>query len=210
MVLDRYRDKPNYRCGRQQREGREVCGQPTIVAWYVRELVFEWMCQNVLTFERMVQAREAINHQLSGNQGELLSRKKFLENDKSRIERGVRGLLDTVEITGLTDELQKRLRERSIEVRQIESELTQIGDMLKRRRVEVSDEALRYLAENLQEQLLKGDPEQVRRVVRQTLVRVELKNQRLGLHYVTPLAVPESIACINSVPPWEFESQSWP
>jgi hypothetical protein len=122
------------------------------------------------------------------------------------LKRAVRGLLDTVEITGLTDELQRRLRERSLEVRQIESELARIGDMPKRRRVEVSGEALHYLAENMQKQLLDGDPEQVRRVVRQTLVRVELKNQRLGLHYVTPRAVPESIACINSVPPWGFES----
>ncbi|HEX9075380.1 MAG TPA: hypothetical protein VF932_06350 [Anaerolineae bacterium] len=38
----------------------------------------------------------------------------FRNNDeKRRIERAVRGLLDTAEITALTNELQKRLRERS-------------------------------------------------------------------------------------------------
>jgi hypothetical protein len=40
-------------------------------------------------------------------------RQQYLNDEKRRIQRAVRGLLDTVEITALTDELQKRLREPS-------------------------------------------------------------------------------------------------
>jgi hypothetical protein len=71
-----------------------------------------------------------------------------LESVKSRIERAVRDLLDTIEITGLIEKAQKRLRERSIDSRQVESELAEISETPKRRRVQVSDEALGYLAEH--------------------------------------------------------------
>ncbi len=77
--------------------------------------------------------------------------------------------------------------------------------MPQRKQVEVSDEVLLYLAERLREKLLRGKPAEVRSVVRQTLLRVEVKNYELGLHYVPPLVAREPIAWINSVHSWELE-----
>lgn len=96
----------------------------------MRPIIFGWVAINFLTYERLVERCDKVTRLLARNQYELRSRQSFLNDENRRIERALRRLLDTVEITALTDELQKRLREWSSEIRQVETDLAKIERML--------------------------------------------------------------------------------
>lgn len=182
-----------YRCGRQQREGRAACSQSKTVAWYVEELVRDWVSDHVLTLDRLTAARDQINRALSGDQDGLKARKVALTKELESLDRRVRRLVDAIESTGLTEEIQARLQERRIEAKRIETEIAGIESALTQQRLEISDDALAYLAEHMREILKNGKPDEVRAVLRASLVRVDLSGEMLRVQYVQPMTGFESM-----------------
>ncbi len=188
MVGDLARGYRCYECGRQHREGRAVCDQHKVATWHVERFVTDWVADHLLTFDYLRQSREEINRALSGDRSALEARREQLLSDLSLIDKRVRRLIDSIEALGLTSEIQERLRERKAEARQMETELAGVEAALRQQRIEVSDEALGYVAEHMREELKAGKPEQVRSILRASIVRVELGADWLRLHYVPPLA----------------------
>lgn len=203
MVGDRDRGKPFYRCGRQQREGREICAQPTIVAWYIHKFVVGWMADHVLTPERMMNARDAINCRLSGNHEELLMRKSKLEQDQRRVDRSAHNLVEALKLGVLEEKIKAELKACELEAHQIEAELVQVHQMLTQQEVRITDEALQLLAGEMRDQLLGGDLEESRAVLREALVRAELGNGKMTVYFAPP-AVDFDKTWVRGVPPREW------
>ncbi len=83
-----------------------------------------------------------------------------------------------------------------------------LNAQLNRAQAELGDDALAHIAEHLREELEGESLEDVRRALRQVLVRVDLVEKEMTLHYVSPLVErPKTI--IAPGPPWEFECQFW-
>jgi hypothetical protein len=70
--------------------------------------------------------------------------------------------------------------------------------------LEISNEALVYLAGQLSEILQSGSPDQVRTVLRGTVQKAELYREKVRVYYAPPLGWAEFIGntCLNTVPPW--------
>ena len=84
-------------------------------------------------------------------------------------------------------------------------------------KIRISDEVIRYMSEHMQEALSTRHPDYARRIIRMIVAKAELFKTEIRLHY-TPEIVMQSLALSGAqretwlwtVPPWEFESQSWP
>lgn len=176
----------NYRCLRKQRNGRESCRQHSIVAYWLHGLVCDWVTKNVLTLDHVLAAREQVNRRLSGSTKELAQRRVVLVRDIGKVDRSIKHLLDAVEVSGLSGEIGRRVAERRTERARLAAELGQIGQLEKAGKVEVSNEALAFLAANLTEGLMSGDPKEVRGVLRKVVRRVELHEEKISIHYVSP------------------------
>ena len=204
-------EHPFYRCGRKQRQGPHACDGRSVVAWYVEEFVLDWVCANVFTREVMRASRDDINARIGGDRSVLESRRTQIKSELETIDRRVKNLLDSIERIGLNEDVESRLRERKIEAKQLEVELAEIDARLAQGRVEISDEAIDYLAERMRDEMQNSSLEDTRCLLRQVLVRAELNSAQneMTLWYVSPLLEkPKSV--IKTVPPRRFELRSWP
>ncbi len=223
MVGDSHKESRYYRCGKRQREGKTACSQPKIVAWFLHDLVLDWLAENVLTFETLVRGRDEINRRLCGDRSELLKRRGDLRREEKRIDRAASHLVDAVEVSGFTESLRKRLAERQQEQNATKRELAEIESLLALSHVEVSDGALRLLAGEMRGRIQSGEREPVRDIIHGAVVRVSLSQEKAQILYTAPLAggisgtslsqIPRHAVHkggIVKVPPREFESLSWP
>ncbi len=205
MVGDYNRAEPCYRCGRRQRQGAASCGQKKIVAWYLEEAVTGWIAEHALTPAFFMIYRDKLNAWVSGDRSELLARQAQLVRDQKRVDREAHHLVDSLKVGGLTELLQTAIRETDAAMRRLESELAQVEAALAQGRLEISDRALAYLAEQQRDELLRGEPAQARAVIRQTVSRVALGTEQLTLKYRAPVQVMAgAIEGIKGVPPREY------
>jgi site-specific DNA recombinase len=209
MSGQRYGDTMFYKCGRRHRQGPGACANPSIVAWYIHDFVLDWLCANVFTREFLFDNREEINARIGGDRSVLVSRRKQVAEDLARLDRQVQNLVDSIARLGLTDSIEHAIQERQMQARGFEHDLAELDAQLNQQRIDMGDDALDFVATHLREEIESDVLEDVRRVVRQVLVRVELAEKEMTLYYVSPLVErPKTI--MAQVPPWEFESQSWP
>jgi DNA invertase Pin-like site-specific DNA recombinase len=208
MLGDRDNGKPFYRCGRQRRSGHLDCHEPSIVAWYLHDFVSNWLVQNVLTLDYLIQSRDEINRRLSERRGELDLKRVQLEKEANRLDKEARRLVDAIARLGLSSELEQGIQERQIAIRQVQTEMVQIDFALKQQSLEISNEALLYLAENMKDMLQSGHNEKVREVLRGTVARAELAKEKLTLHYFPPVLQGQLIPGFKRVPPWECLSKT--
>lgn len=68
-----------------------------------------------------------------------------------------------------------------------QNELAEVEAGLNQQRIEVTDEALAYLADHMREELKKGQPEQVIPIIRSAVRKVEMGMDRLTIHHIPPL-----------------------
>jgi hypothetical protein len=100
-----------------------------------------------------------------------------------RLGGQVDNLVNSIARLGLTESLERGIQERQVEARRLEHERAEVDAQLNQQRIELGDDALEYIAVNLREELRGDSLEDVRRVLRQVLVRVELaENDSTGIH----------------------------
>ncbi len=187
MVGDTARRYRSYECGRQHREGRTACDQHKTATWHIEQHVINWVADNILTFDNLRSARDDINRALSGDRRELQERRGQLLTELDLLDKRVHRLVDSIEKLGLTEEIEERIQQRKAEARQMEAELAEVEAALKQNHVEISDEALSYLAEHMREQLKSGRVNDVRAVLRAAVVRVDLETDWLRIKYAPPV-----------------------
>ena len=198
-----YRGEQYYKCGRKHRWGIETCDSRAVVAWYINELVMDWLCANVLTLDQLRADRVAINARLDGDRTVLESRRDQIVKDLGALDKRVKNLLDAIELNGLGPEMQNRLRERQTEARELQVEQARLDARLNQPRVELTDEALEYVAEHLRDQLRGESFAETRALLRQVVVRVELGKNEMTISHVSPLAeTPKTV--IGDVPPRDY------
>ena len=176
-----------YRCGRRQRRGADACTQPEVVAHALHKNVVEWLTKEVITFDHLLAAREALTRRLSVSHDELQQRQQFLQAELVQVQRKLTNLLNAVEESGWSQEIDSRLAERKAEKAKLEMEQHQIAASLKQAAAQVSNEALQYLAQHLSEQIHSGDAQLARGVVQKIIKRAEIYKERMVLQYVPPL-----------------------
>lgn len=206
MVGDSARDYRCYECGRQHREGRQSCDQHRVASWYIERFVTDWIGGHVLTFEFLRDSRDEVNRTISGDRRGLQARREELLRDLAALDKRVQYLIDSIETLGLTREIEERVRERKAEARQMETELSAVEAALEQQRIEVTDAGLVVIADNMQRMLASGPREEVRRIVRASIVRVELGDERLKIHYVPPLAMamPAAEGALQGLSEWRI------
>ncbi|CAG0955359.1 hypothetical protein ANRL3_00516 [Anaerolineae bacterium] len=187
MVANTNGHARNYRCLRQTRNGPEACTQHGIVAYWLHRAVCNWVSENVISLDHFLASREEVNRRLSGASQELKQRRTSLNKNLNQVNRSIKNLLDAIEASGFSQEIGARLAERKVERAKLEAELNQIMELQKVQAIEVSDEVLAHLAEHLSEELASGNPNEVRRVLRQVLRRVELYEDKLVIQHVAPI-----------------------
>jgi DNA invertase Pin-like site-specific DNA recombinase len=201
MSGQRYGDEMFYKCGRRHRHGPSACGNKSIVAWYVHDLVLDWLCANVFTRDYLFANREQINARIGGDRSVLESRRKQIADELERIDRQVQNLVDSIARLGLTAPIERAIQDRQADARTREHDLAEVDARLSQQRIELGDDALEYIAAHLRDELLGDVLEDVRRVLRQVLVRVEIAEKDMTLYYVSPLVErPKSV--IAQLPPW--------
>lgn len=202
MSGQRYGDVMFYKCGRRHRHGPSACGNRSIVAWYVHDLVLNWLCANVFTREYLFANRAAINARIGGDRSVIESRRKQIADELERIDRQVKNLVDSIARLGLTAPIERAIQERQADARTLERDLAEVDAQLNQQRIELGDDALDYIAAHLREEVSGDSLEDARRVLRQVLVRVEIAEKEMTLYYVSPLIErPKSV--IAQLPPWE-------
>ena len=200
MSGQRYGGTMFYKCGRRHRQGSEACSNPSIVAWYVHDFILDWITANVFTREYLLANRAEINARIGGDRRILLSRRQQVSDSLERLDKQVRNLVDSIARLKLNEAIERAIQERQTEARQLEHELAEIDSQLNQQRIEMGDDALEYVAAHLREELTSEALEDVRRVLRQVIVRVELAEKEMTLYYVSPLVErPKTI--IAPVPP---------
>jgi len=177
-----------YTCGKKQRQGHEVCPQPSIVAHALHSATIDWILANVLTLDRLIQSRDAINKQLSGAREQLKQRRHMLLGDLTRLETRIQNLIDSIEEHGASPEVEVRLTQRQSEKREQEHELAKVEIALETNQIEISNEALVFLAQYLKDALLDQNPDKARAVVRSVLRKVELFKEKIIAQYIVPLS----------------------
>ena len=177
-----------YTCNKKQRQGHEVCQQPSIVAHALHSAVVDWMLANVITVERLIDARDIINKQLSGTRDELKQRRHILLTDHTKSENRIQNLLDAIEENGASPEIEARLSQRRMEKRDLEHELAKIEATLQINQIEISNEALIYLAQYLKGALLDENPDSARGVIRSVFHKVEMFKEKIIAQYSVPLS----------------------
>lgn len=189
-----------YKCGRKHRWGSTACDSHAIVAWYINELVTDWLCDNVLTLDQLRADRVAINVRLDGDRTVLESRRNQITRDLAALDKRVKNLLDAIELSGLTPEMKDRLGNRQTEARELQAEQARLDARLNQPHIEMSDAALEYIAAHLRDELRGESFEETRALLRQVVVRVELGKNEMTISHVSPLAeTPKTV--ITDVPP---------
>ncbi len=176
-----------YTCNRKQRQGYEVCGQPSIVSYALDDIICDWLTSNVLTTERLIEARDQVNRRLNGSKEEMRQRQIALLDERARVDKRMQNLIDAIEDNGSTLEIERRLAQRKVESQSIEQELKEIEQALNDQRLELSNEAMEYLAQDLRGKLQGGNPDYARSVIRLVVKRVELLKEKIIAQYVLPL-----------------------
>jgi hypothetical protein len=159
----------------------------SIVAYWLHHLVCDWVSKNVLSLDHLLAVREQVNRRLSGASQELAQRRAVLTKRMSKVNRSIEHLLDGLEASGFNREIGDRLAERKAERARLVAELSEVNQLEKTETVEISNEALAYLAAHLGEELTSGNPKDVRGVLRKVVRRVELHEEKIAIHYVSPL-----------------------
>ncbi len=217
MVGNGNGEKAYYRCDWRHRAGRAVCPQSAIVAYAVHDAVCTWVASEVVTFERLREWRDEFNAAFSGSATLLAEHRLRLLNERGRLEKQIRKLVDAIERGGWASEIGERLEDRKREQAALDLELGELEARLLAGRVEVSDEVLRYLADHYAEALTTRNTAQARLLLQAIVRKVELFQEKLRLHYA-PEALLDLLAqdtrqdksVIWTVPPREFESLFWP
>jgi hypothetical protein len=202
MSGQRYGGSMFYKCGRRHRHGPSACGNRSIVAWYVHDLVLNWLCDNVFTRDYLFTNRDMINARIGGDRGVLESRRKQIAEDLARIDIQTKNLVDSIARLGLTAPVERAIQDRQLRARALEHDLAEVDAQLNQQRIELADDALEYIAAHLREEVQGDSSEDVRRVLRQVLARAEIAEKEMTLYYVSPLIErPKSV--IANLPPRE-------
>ncbi len=210
-------DKTLYRCDWRHRAGHAVCPQPAIVAYTLHDQVCDWIAKEVVTYERLVALREQFNAELANEHQPLRDQLAERRTQFDRVAKQIGNLLGAIERGGWNQEVQDRLDERKREKLQLETDIQGIEFKLKLGQIRVSDDVLHYMADHLQEALAARHPDYARRLIQMVVPKAELFKEKLRLYY-SPEILMETLTLSGSqgksviwtVPPWEFESQSWP
>src|SRR5262249_14479780 len=112
-----------YRCSKQKQQGHEVCRQPIIVARPIHELVVQWLSSDVLTAAHLLAARNQLHAQLNTSQADLKIEQRRLREELAGTDRRIANLLNALEESGWSGEIEHRIAERRVEKTRIESEL---------------------------------------------------------------------------------------
>ncbi len=187
MVGNRNGHAHFYGCYTQKQHGRDLCQQSAIVAHAIHKMVTDWLAQEVISFEHLRSARQALIEHLQSQLDQLKHQEKRLRAERIQVERKIQNLLNALEDGVWSDEVEARLTERRTEKLRIETELSDVRRAIKLQSIEIDDEALRYISKHLNEQRLHGNPEEARRVVQKIIKKAELFKNSLVLHYVPPL-----------------------
>jgi site-specific DNA recombinase len=181
------RHVPSYRCGKQKLQGREVCQQTSVVSHAVHTMIVDWLTEKVVAVEALNQMRQTLNERQSGAEGDLTGTRQRLQEELMPINRRIDNLLNALEESGWSREIESRLSERRAEKVRIEAELSQVEALVERGKVELSAEALAYMSEHLTEQLRSSDPASARAAVQRFVKRIEMHKGRLVVTYAPPL-----------------------
>jgi hypothetical protein len=176
-----------YTCNRKQRQGPEACKQKSIVDYALHKLVCDWIAANVITKERLIDARDELKKRLKGSKAQLRDRNATLLTDRAKTEKRIQNLVNEIEESGSVPEVQHRLMQRRAELLEIDRELQGIARNIEDKQVELSDAALEHLAEKLREKLSSNDLDCARSIVRAVVKRIELFNEKVIAQYVVPL-----------------------
>ncbi len=195
MVGSLYRNVPYYRCDWRHRQGhsRVNCQQPSIVAHAVHAHILEAIATKILTYAELVNTRDAMNAALSGSANLLHERRAFLIAEQTRVNVAIGNLVASLEKFGPVGEISDRLAARRAELVDNQIELAEIDSRIANGEIRVGDDVLHLLAEEMQEELRKGDVHQVKAIVNQTIQQTTLYLNRIQIHY-SALPILESFA----------------
>jgi hypothetical protein len=96
-------------------------------------------------------------------------------------------LLNALEESGWSREIEIRPAEWRAEKTRGEAELNQVEALRERGKVELSDEVLDYLSKHLTEQLRSSDPANARGVLQRYVKRIDVHKRRVVIKYAPPL-----------------------
>lgn len=190
IVGNRNQRQLYYRCGTQHRQGKEACGQRSLVASALHECVSDWFAQ-LITYEHLVLLRDEVQANLSASTHEARSRLEARGQERERIVRAVGNLLGALERSGSSPSLEARLGELERERAEVEAELLGLQTAMQHT-VVLSDGALKYVARGMQAALKEGDPETVRGLFRGVIADATLFKDKVRVRYCPPVLEAES------------------
>ncbi|MHB8628117.1 MAG: recombinase zinc ribbon domain-containing protein [Aggregatilineales bacterium] len=196
-----------YICSYKKNSRSKRCQAPRISAEALTEAVNDRLMNDVLTFENLRPIANAIAEELTNRNQDVGARLAATEGRLTEVRAAIGKLMDILEESDYSISIQRRLKEREAEERQLVAEVAKLAAMLVKPKdiPEITDRKLNQFIDNMRATLAGGDVEVARQVLKHFVAKIVVNDKAGTIYYTFPF---HDLSRNGSMPPVSGKSNS--